>query len=72
MEFDTMRELQIYTDKKRADIYWERQPWTVSYPVPADRMLTRSRFQAYSICDFIWQYQRLDAAVPNRKQRHDP
>jgi hypothetical protein len=40
MEIDTIRELQIYAAKKRADVHWERQPWTVSYPVPADRVLT--------------------------------
>jgi hypothetical protein len=41
MEFDTKRQLELYADKKRADVYWERQPWTVSYPVPADRVLAR-------------------------------
>jgi hypothetical protein len=28
--FDTKRQLELYADKKRADIYCERQPFTAS------------------------------------------
>jgi hypothetical protein len=41
-EFDNQRQLDLYVATKRLDIHWERQPWTVSYPVP-DATQTRHR-----------------------------
>ena len=31
-EFRTARELQLHAERKRADIYWWQQPWTVTQP----------------------------------------
>jgi hypothetical protein len=31
IEFDMRYELEHYADKKKADVYWWQQPWTVSY-----------------------------------------